>query len=110
AATFHHLVDSSPVFRAFVFSSFGTRLSDLLMLVDEVAFHRIDVRLAKFLIDRQDDSGALKITHHNLATELGSAREVISRQLKDFEKRGWVKLSRGHIEVAQDKEFLALCD
>ena len=48
AATFHRLIDSSAVFRHFVFSSHSSRLSDVLMLVDEVAFHRIDVRGAKF--------------------------------------------------------------
>ena len=103
AETFHKLIDCSHVFRTFVFSSYSTRLADLLMLVDEVAFHRIDVRLAKFLSERMDDRHQLKTTHQELAVELGSAREVISRQLKDFENRGWVKLSRGQVEVTNLK-------
>lgn len=110
SATFRQLINMSPIFRGFVFSSYGTRLSDLLMLVDEVAFHRIDVRLARFLKHRHQPSQPLLMTHQDVATELGSAREVISRQLKDFENRGWVKLSRGRIEICPSPSFLALCD
>ena len=110
AATFQKLVNSSAVWRTFVFSSYSTRLADLLMLVDEVAFHRIDVRLAKFLLDRGGVDGQLVTTHQDLASELGSAREVISRQLKEFEKRGWVKLQRGRIELLQQNALGALCD
>ena len=110
ATTFHQLVDQSAIFRRFVFSSYSTRLSDLLMLVDEVAFHRIDVRLAKFLVERSGADGQLKTTHQELAVELGSAREVISRQLKEFENRGWVKLSRGQVTVADAKALKCLCD
>lgn len=108
AQTFHKLIDCSSVFRTFVFSSYSTRLADLLMLVDEVAFHRIDVRLAKFLTERMDEQQRLKTTHQELAVELGSAREVISRQLKDFENRGWVKLSRGQVELTDLKALANL--
>jgi CRP/FNR family transcriptional regulator, anaerobic regulatory protein len=99
ASAFHQLMACSAVFRSFVFASYGTRLSDLLMLVDEVAFHRIDVRLARFLIERTGETNSLQTTHQELAVELGSAREVISRQLKEFERRGWLKLSRGQIDI-----------
>lgn len=99
AIDFHKLMAASDVFRSFVFASYGTRLSDLLMLVDEVAFHRIDVRLAKFLLERAGENGRIEATHQVLAVELGSAREVISRQLKEFERRGWVRLARGMVEI-----------
>jgi CRP/FNR family transcriptional regulator len=108
--TFQKLIDGSVVFRTFVFSSYSTRLADLLMLVEEVAFHRVDVRLAKFLLDRGGDQGQLIATHQDLAAELGSAREVISRQLKEFEKRGWVNLQRGRIDLLQKSALAALCD
>lgn len=98
-AAFHKMMACSDVFRSFVFSSYGTRLTDLLMLVDEVAFHRIDERLARFLIERAGEKGQLETTHQELAAELGSAREVVSRQLKDFERRGWVNLFRRRIEI-----------
>jgi CRP/FNR family transcriptional regulator len=98
AAAFRELLARSAVFRDFVFSVYGTRIADLLLLVEEVAFGRIDVRLARLLAERAGD-GALAATHQELAVELGSAREVVSRQLKEFERRGWVALQRGRIEV-----------
>jgi CRP/FNR family transcriptional regulator len=75
-------------------------------LIEEVAFKRIDVRLAQFINKYQDSHGLLQKTHYDLSVELGSAREVISRQLKEFEKKGWIKLSRGKIQVC-DKQTLA---
>ncbi|HSP00763.1 MAG TPA: helix-turn-helix domain-containing protein, partial [Thioalkalivibrio sp.] len=70
----------------------------LTTLIDEVAFGRLNVRLAHRLLElaRQD---TLHCTHQDLAVELGSAREVVSRALKDFERHGWVRLARGHIDL-----------
>ncbi len=99
AASFQVLLARSPVFREFVFSTFGRRISDLLMLIEEIAFRRVDVRLSRFLLERMDRSGVLECTHQELAVELGSAREVISRQLKEFERRAWVSLHRGRVRV-----------
>lgn len=97
--TFQRLLAGSDVFRRFVFSAYATRISDLLLLIEEVAFARIDARLAHLLLTRADDSGEVRATHHALATELGSAREVISRQLKEFERQGWVSAARGRVLV-----------
>lgn len=94
---FQDLLARSAVFREFVFASFGSRLNGFMMLVEEVAFRRIDLRLARFLLDHRDARGALDTTHQALAVELGTAREVVSRQLKEFERRGLVDLARGHI-------------
>lgn len=99
AGPFRELIACSAVFREFVFSSFGARLTGLMMLVDEVAFRRIDLRLARFLVDHRDPADGLDITHQALAIELGTAREVVSRQLKEFERRGLVDLARGRIVV-----------
>lgn len=96
---FRDLIDRSGVFRDFVFAAFGRRLSDLLLLVEEVAFKRVDLRLARYLADHVGADGAIVRSHQDLATELGTAREVISRQLKEFERRGWVALGRGRIEL-----------
>ncbi|MCW2245013.1 CRP/FNR family transcriptional regulator [Azospirillum fermentarium] len=110
AQPFHALLARSAVFRDFVFASFGTRLTGLMMLVEEVAFGRIDLRLARLLLDRGGAAGGLDMTHQALAAELGTAREVVSRQLKEFERRGLVALTRGHIAVCDAGALAALAE
>ncbi|MGD2054158.1 MAG: Crp/Fnr family transcriptional regulator [Gammaproteobacteria bacterium] len=105
AAKFHDAIQQSKAFREFVFSSFSSHLGSLIALVEEVAFGKLDIRLARHLIKHCTDITTIETTHQQLATELGSAREVISRQLKDFESRGWLKLHRGSIEIL-DKQSL----
>jgi len=109
-ALFHDLLGRSEVFRKFVFSAYATRLADLLTLIEEVAFGRIDMRLAAFLLEHAEADGGLKTTHQDLATELGTAREVVSRQLKEFERRGWLTLSRGRIELSQLQDLRDLAN
>lgn len=99
AAGFREMVARSTVFRDFVFSTYGRRIFDLTLLVEAVAFRNIDLRLARFLVEGADASGQLALTHQEVAVELGSVREVISRQLKEFERRSWVALRRGQIDV-----------
>lgn len=106
-AAFRDLVAESAGFREFVFSAYGTRLSDLLLLVEEVAFRRVDARLAALLLARSE-TGGMAVTHQGLAVELGTAREVISRQLKEFERRGWVRLGRGRVAVVRPEALAAL--
>ncbi len=76
-AAFNQLMIDSAVFRRFVMGNYGALISDLIVLLDEVAFHTLDARLAKLLLD----TGNLHITrtHQQLADELGTAREVVSR-------------------------------
>lgn len=97
AGAFRELVARSEPFREFVFSAYGRRIADLMLLVDQVAFHNIDLRLARFLLENRGSKGRLDATHQHVAIELGTAREVVSRQLKEFERRGWVALQRGRI-------------
>ena len=108
AGAFHELLARSAAFRDFVFASFGNRLLGMMTLVEEVAFGRIDLRLARFLADHRDGRGGLDTTHQALAVELGTAREVVSRQLKEFERRGLVELSRGRVAVRDADALLAL--
>ncbi|MCB0061304.1 MAG: Crp/Fnr family transcriptional regulator [Caldilineaceae bacterium] len=93
---FTQLLEESTVFRNFVFHYFGERMSDLMALVEEVAFQQMDQRLASLLVER---GPLLPLTHQQLADELGSAREVMSRILKHFEGKGWVQLERGRVTV-----------
>ncbi len=97
---FEELLDRSKAFRRLVFTSFAVRLADLMGLVSQVAFARVDVRLAALLLEhRRRTGGHLELRHQDLAAELGTAREVVSRQLKEFERRGWVRLGRRAIEI-----------
>jgi len=99
ARSFHDALTQSEGFRAFVLEGYGKRLSDLLTVIEDLAFRRLDSRLAECLIKLADSDGQIQATHQVLAVELGSAREVISRQLKEFEKKGWIELGRGSIKL-----------
>ena len=98
APLFHTLLGRSETFRAAVLASYATRVTDLIMTFEELAFRRLDRRLAAVLVDRAR-AGEIKATHHDLAAELGSAREVVSRALKTFEQQGLVSLGRGIIRI-----------
>tara|TARA_R110002111_G_scaffold130148_2_gene194967 strand:- start:491 stop:1159 length:669 start_codon:yes stop_codon:yes gene_type:complete len=97
--TFDELMSVSKAFRAFVFEAYSKRITDLFMVIEEFAFKRMDIRVAQKLLELKDATSVLRLTHQQLAIELGTAREVISRQLKEFERRGWLSLSRGEIEL-----------
>ena len=96
---FNKALQQSSTFREIVFSDFSSHLSDLITLVEEVAFGKIDSRLAKHLLTHCDAENTLVSTHQNIAIELGSAREVISRQLKELESKGYLIINRGHIKI-----------
>ena len=96
---FDDLMAMSASFRAFVFQAYSNRITDLFLVIEEIAFKRLDIRLAQKLQELQDKSGKLHMTHQQLATELGTAREVISRQLQEFQRRKWVSLARGQIAI-----------
>lgn len=108
ADRFYEGIAKSPGFRDFVFATYGKRILDLILLVEEVAFGRIDIRLAQCLLVHAGRAHPIANTHQELATELGTAREVVSRQLKDFERRGWVKLHRGRIDILDPVSMHAL--
>ncbi len=97
-SVFDEALSASPVFRQFVFDAYGRRIADLFLTIEDIAFRRVDIRLAQKLLDLAKN-GHLKATHAQLATELGTAREVVSRQLAEFQRRGWVELSRGDVAI-----------
>jgi CRP/FNR family transcriptional regulator len=107
---FDELMAISKEFRSFVFEAYSKRITDLFLVIEEIAFKRMDVRVAQKLLELQDARFVLRLTHQQLATELGTAREVISHQLKEFERRGWVRLSRGEIELRDVAAIERLAD
>lgn len=93
---FLDLLLEAPSFRGFAFASLSTRLADLMALVDEVVFRRVDERLAARLLR---DGTATAATHRRLADDLGTSREVVSRILENFQQAGLIRLGRRRIEV-----------
>ena len=98
------MIESEP-FRRFVFGMYGERLAEVMELVDEVAFRRLDQRLAQLLVHR---GPVLEVTQQKLADELGSVREIVSRLLRSFESRGWVTLERERITVRDPRALAGL--
>jgi CRP/FNR family transcriptional regulator len=96
APTFQRLLGGSEAFRSYVFGLFAGRMADLMQTVDEVAFKRLDERLARLLLRR---GPRIHATHQQLADELGSVREIVSRIIRGFVEQGLVKTGREQIEV-----------
>ena len=100
-AVFLDAVNGSESFRNCVIKTLSDRLYETMTLVSDIAFRRLDLRLACLLGQRFERScgKSLTITHAELARELGTIREVISRILKEFEHQQCIRLSRGRIEL-----------
>jgi len=96
---FRAWVNRYDLWRGFVFDLLSQRLSSVMEIVDEVAFRRMDVRVAALIRTRCQVRNPTRITHQEIAAELGSSREVISRILEDFAGRGFIRAGRGEIEV-----------
>lgn len=97
---FKRLLAEQQVMRTFIFSLFSQRFGEIIELIEEVTFGKMDVRLEDYLIEKAEDD-VLQTTHQNIANDLGTSREVISRLLKDFEHKGRIALSRNHIRLIQ---------
>jgi CRP/FNR family transcriptional regulator, anaerobic regulatory protein len=98
SAAFRRLVDEHEEMRDFVFTLLSRRLSGVMELVEEVAFGRLDERLMDYLVEKSENN-VLETTHQKIANDLGTSREVVSRLLKDFERKNEVRLSRNSITL-----------
>ena len=99
AKDFREWVARYDVWREFVFELLSQRLATVMAIVDEIAFRRMDTRLASLLLTRSRVQNPMRITHQEIASELGTSREVISRLLEDFSERGFVRAGRGEVEM-----------
>lgn len=90
----------------------ATRFSDVMWLIEQVMWKSLDKRLANFLLEEAalEDTNVLKITHETIGNHLGSPREVITRMLRYFQTEGYVKLSRGVVEIVDSKRLEELLD
>ncbi len=99
AAAFRDWVNRFELWRSFVFELLSQRLLNVLLIVDEVTFRRMDARVAAFLLARSMNQNPVLITHQEIAAELGSSREVISRITGSFAAQGIIHSGRGSIEI-----------
>ncbi len=99
ADTFRDWVSRYDLWRGFVFDLLTQRLSSMMTIVDEVAFRRLDTRVAAFLLDRGRLRNPVPVTHQEIAAELGSSREVVSRVLEDFSDQGLTRSMRGSVVI-----------
>lgn len=102
---FQQLMLGYEPFRRFVFGMYSERLAEVMELVEEVAFRKLDERLAQLLVHR---GPVVEGTHQSLADELGSVREIVSRLLRSFEVRGWVRIERERVTVLDAKALAEL--
>lgn len=109
ASRFSALMDTSAGFRTLVFEGYSRRIAALMSRIEEIVCTRINVRLAERLLALADVSHHVAATQQALAADLGTAREVIGRTLKSFERSGWVRLARGGVEIVSPDALAALC-
>jgi CRP/FNR family transcriptional regulator, anaerobic regulatory protein len=107
---FQNAMARSEAFRNFIMATLARRLSDVMRVVEQVTFQRLDLRLACLLgqLFERNKSNAISMTHDELARELGTTRVVVSRMLKEFENMGCIRLQRGQIELLSSEALARL--
>ena len=102
---YRQLLDTNPAVKSFTLELVSSRFSDVMWLLEQLVFSNMGKRLAGALIEQSVLAGStvLDITHERIAADLGTAREVVTRLLKQFQLDGWVSLSRGRIEITDEK-------
>ena len=107
---FSQLAQENTAVEAFLYRQTAQRFSDCMWVMQQVLFSRFDARLATFLLDELSRTGSehIAMTHDEIARHLGSAREVVSRMLKYFEREGLVALGRGAVDIIDRRGLLAL--
>jgi CRP/FNR family transcriptional regulator len=98
SAEFRRLISEHEKVRDFIFTQLSQRLTGVMELVEEVAFGHMDERLLDYLVERSANN-RLETTHQKIANDLGTSREVVSRLLKDLERKGRVQLSRNAVTL-----------
>ena len=105
AETFRDWIRRYDEWRNFLFDLLSQRLASTMAIVDEVVFHRMDARVAALLLRRADQGTIIPITHQEIAAELGTSREVISRILEGFDSAGLIASARGQVEILDPQEL-----
>lgn len=96
---FEHALHESEFLRSFIFEGLSARLAQVMQRFEQLVLESVHHRLIDFLLGHADKGGLVEITHEMLATEIGTAREVVSRHLKVLEKKGLIETRRSMIRV-----------
>lgn len=109
ANLFKGYISKYPVWQEYVFNLISERLADVIAIIEEIAFKQVDIRVAEKLNEYiTTKKNPIEITHQELASEIGTSREVVSRILKDFEYKGICEISRGSINILDASKLLAI--
>ncbi|TCK18209.1 CRP/FNR family transcriptional regulator [Thiogranum longum] len=108
---FERLLAESKGFRSYLMTSMAHCITDVVQLTAQVSFRHLDLRLVQLIrkLSTQEPDSRIRCTHQTIANELGTTREVVSRLLKELERSGHIKLSRGSIQVLDSEKLEDLC-
>ncbi|MEQ1812189.1 MAG: Crp/Fnr family transcriptional regulator [Terricaulis sp.] len=109
-SAFDRLMIDDPAFRSAIMSSVAERFVDFERTVEALAFTGLEQRVATALVRLMDSDGVARVTHEDLAVEIGSAREAVSRSLASMAKQGILALSRGSVQVLREGALQRLAD
>jgi len=109
---FKDLMGETAVVANYANQLISSRFSDVMWLMEQIMWKSFDKRLASFLLEESalENSAVLKITHEKIANHMGTAREVVTRMLRYFQGEGMVKLTRGAVELTDEKKLIALSE
>ena len=112
ACLYQNLMDESLAVANYTIHLMGSHFSELMWLVEQIMWKSVDKRLAKFLLEESqlEDTLSLKLTHEKIGNHMGTAREVVTRMLRYFQSEGMVKLTRGTVEITDEKKLEKLRD
>ncbi|HAZ18917.1 MAG TPA: Crp/Fnr family transcriptional regulator [Clostridiales bacterium] len=107
----NHLMETSLRFENFIYRQSMKRFSDVMWAMQQLLFIRFDQRLARFLLEEsgRNQMDILHLTHEDIARLMGSAREVVSKMMKYFEREGLVEYTRGKIRISDRKKLIKMC-
>jgi len=109
AELYRQLYSKEDAVRDFTFNVLSARIFDLMTTLEEACSYEVNNRLASFLVRRANSQGEIQLTHQEIASHLGTAREVVSRLLKEFKDKGLLVTSRGSISILSMRELTSYC-
>ena len=110
ACLYQNLMDDSVAVANYSHNLITNHFSEVMWLMEQIMWKSFDKRLAKFLLEEAqlEQTNSLKLTHEKIANHMGTAREVVTRMLRYFQNEGMVHLTRGTIDITDEKKLLAL--